>query len=72
MGYMAIPLRARREGLVVADEYFLPKLPPVAMGIRLREGLDAMPLQPMLRALEGAMKPSMPAQGKRILNVTEV
>jgi DNA-binding transcriptional LysR family regulator len=60
MGYMAIPLRARREGMVVADEYFLPKLPPVAMGIRLREGLDVSSLNPMLRALEGAMKPAGP------------
>jgi DNA-binding transcriptional LysR family regulator len=51
LGYLLMPERAVFEGVKIAQESFLPRLPSLRAGIRVRSGFDKRRHRPLLNAI---------------------
>ena len=60
IGLMGLPLRMVVPPLVVAREYYLPKLRPVRAVIIVRENFDSSGITPLIDALKALAPPRRP------------
>jgi DNA-binding transcriptional LysR family regulator len=57
LGFYVSPERVVPPDVKIAREYYLPPLPDVAVGLYLREGLDAKRLAPVIDCLKRVLRP---------------
>jgi DNA-binding transcriptional LysR family regulator len=57
VGIMLMPERVISQDMVIAREAYLPKPPAIRTGLFAREGLDLGSIKPLVRALEGVLRP---------------
>lgn len=57
IGYMAVPERCLPDGLIVADDSYLPSLPSLRAGIFYKEGLDTRRIKSLIETFCAAVAP---------------